>query len=90
MPTYIVYENSSGKIFNVHREIMADTDETTELSDKEVMDQVKGTLPKGVKLAVTVVDEYPKPVRGYSYYIDLNTESLMLIENRPKKRSKKK
>ena len=89
MPVYVVYNKSSGEILNVHREIMAETDETVKLNDKEVMGQLKNTLPKGKKMAVTVVDEYPKPVRGYSYFIDLNTEKLMLIESRPKKRRKK-
>lgn len=90
MSVYFVYDKSTGEILHVHREIMAESDKTVKLSDKKVMNLMKALLPKKVKVAVAFADEYPTPVRGYTYYIDLNTEKLMMIKNRPKKRSKRK
>ena len=90
MPTYIVYDKLSGEILNVHREIMAETGETIELSNKEVIEAIKDSLPVGLKTSIAVVDEHPMPVRGYTYSIDLNTEKLMLLEKGPKKGSNMK
>ncbi len=86
MSVYFVYDKSSGEILHVHREIMAESDKTVNLSEQQVMDEVKDLLPKKAKTGVAAADEYPNPVRGYTYYIDLNTEKLMMIENRPKKK----
>lgn len=90
MFVYLVYDQSTGEILHVHREIMAESDKTIQLSDRQVMNEIKALLPKKTKTRVAAVDEYPNPVRGYTYSIDLNTEKLMMIENRVKKRSKKK
>ncbi len=90
MATYIVYDKSSGKIHHVHREIMAESGETVELEDRQVIDAVKDLLPKGAEVAVAATEEHPKPVRGHNYYIDLNTGKLMSIERMPKERKKKR
>jgi hypothetical protein len=90
MSVYFVYDSSTGEILHIHREIMAESDKTVQLSDQQVMEEIKALLPLKTKTKVAVADEYPNPVRGYTYYIDLNTGKLMMIENRAKKRSKKK
>lgn len=89
MPSYIIYDKATGDILHVHKEYYMGSEQTIEVDEKRMMEELSETFPKDVKLGVLAVDELPQPVRGYRYYVDLRTSKLMLIE-RPHKEKERR
>lgn len=80
MPSYIIYDKATGGILHVHREYYMDSEQTVEVDEERMMEELNDILPKDVEIGVLAVDESPQPVRGYRYYVDLRTSKLMLAE----------
>lgn len=83
MSTYIIYNNNTGEILNVHREYLQGSEETTELNDEEVLAQIEGLMPAKIKIGILSVKKEPEPTRDYSFYVDIKTKKLIKIKSRP-------
>jgi hypothetical protein len=81
VPIYVIYNKNTGEILHIHREYLMDSEESMELSEEEVFNEVKEMLPEGIEAGLTTADDSLKPVRGYRYYVDLSSGKLMLVEN---------
>ena len=80
MPTYIIYDKATGQIAHVHREYYMDSEKTLELDEGAMLKELTEILPSGIELGVIACEKEPEPVRGYRYYVDLNTDRLMMTE----------
>ena len=81
MSTYIIYNRDTGEIVHVHREYLQGSEETMELSRKEVLAQLKGLIPKGLKYEILATKEYPKPERGFNLHVDPGSRSLVRVKS---------
>lgn len=89
MPTYVAYNKADGTVLHVHCEYLMDSEVPIELSEKEVLNAIKDTLPKKTDIGLLTTEETPYPKKGYCYLVDLSSNKLMLVKNPPRKRRKK-
>jgi hypothetical protein len=89
MPVYVAYDKADGTVLHVHSEYLMDSDVPIELSEKEILNVIKGTLPKKADVGLLASDEDLCAKRGYRYHVDLSSDKLMLTKNPPRKRGKK-
>lgn len=80
MPSYIIYDKSNGQVMAVHREILAETEATVALPEKEVMAAAGFSAEEQLALGVLAVDERPPARRGYRLYVDPNLKRLVELE----------
>lgn len=89
MPSYIIYNKATGDILHVHREYYMGSEQTVEVDEKRMIEELGDILPNDVDFGILAVDETPRPVRGYRYYVDLRTSKLMLVE-RPREEKERR
>lgn len=83
MSTYIIYNNNTGEILNVHREYLQGSTETLELGDDEILSQIKGLIPAQVKIGILGIKKELELERGYSFYVDVKNKKLIKIKSPP-------
>lgn len=80
MSTYVFFDKKTGGIVHIHREYYMGANETMELDQTALMDEVGEMLPADVEIGILAVEEPLRPVRGYRHLVDLTTNQLMLVE----------
>ena len=80
MPTYVLFDERSGAILHVHRELYMDSGQSVPIEESDLRRQMKDVLPKGATYGVLAVEEDVRPVRGYQHRVDPGSRRLMLVE----------
>lgn len=80
MPTYVFYDAATGEIVHVHAEYYMGSDQTVDVDESRLMEELGELLPREARLGVLAVEEEPRPVRGYRHVVDPSTAELSLVE----------